>query len=495
MTHKVLAACIVVVVLLASRAAGAQTQTPGQPDSPQWLHDRKFSEGAGIRAGDLELHPGIAAEVGYDSNYLLRTDRTVCFQAGLGNIACANGPPSAPVISSLEFRITPSLTLSTLSGPRREGDTPDSLPAIAFRASLNATYRAFIGLDNNSTGANDISEENDPRNISAAADVRLDILQGRPVGGSLFASYGHVVQPSVTTIDPNLAFNRDDVGAGVDLALQPGSGTLDWHFGYQVQAALFEQSNALGFDNVTNELSTHGRWKFGPRTALLFDGTYRFLSYVNNSQAVTEGLDNSTPLRARIGLNGLVTDRFAVLALVGWGASFYDTSALPQQPQYDSVIGQAEVKWFLAASPGIGAALSTVSLTLSSIALGYNRDFQNSYLGNYYGSDRGYLRFSYLFAQRVLLSLEGGVGAVEYPTMYWLTPISLRHSAFTDVRADGALFGEYRFGASVGVNATLRYTANFSNTHDMPVQPNGAAGVFDMSWNRFEAFLGLRWFW
>jgi hypothetical protein len=498
MTHKVLAACTIVSALLASRAAGAQSQTPGQPDSPQWLKDRRYSEGIGIRAGDLELHPGIAGEVGYDSNFLLRTDRSVCNAPGGGTTPCANGPPGAPIISALEFRITPSLTLSTLTGARRGGDSADSLPSVAFRASINATYRAFVGLTNNSSGSNDISQENDPRNISGAADARLDILPGRPVGGSIFASYGHVIQPNVTTIDPNQAFNRDDLGAGVDLALQPGSGTLDWHFGYQVHAALFEDTNATGFDNLTNEISTRGRWKFRPRTALLYEATTRFITYTNEAKGALQGLDDSTPVRARIGLNGLVTDRFALLALVGWGASFYSTAVLPQQPQYDSVIGQAEVKWFLAASPGVASALSDVSLTLSSIALGYNRDFQNSYLGNFYGSDRGYLRFSYLFAGRVLATLEGGLGAIEYPNMYWLPPVpaalSPRHSAFTDLRADATAFGEYRVGESLGLNLTLRYTGNFSNTHDMPDQPPPAAGVFDMAWSRFEAFLGARWF-
>jgi hypothetical protein len=487
MTHKVLAACTLLVALLASSGASAQTQTPGQPDSPQWLKDRKFSEGAGVRAGEFEIHPGIAGEIGYDSNFLLRTDRTNC-----GGAQCANGPPVAPVVSALEFRVTPSITLSTLTGVRR-GNDGGAQPDVAFRGGINATWRGFVGLQNQGTGANDITQENDPKNISGAADARLDIMPGRPVTAGLFANYGHVVQPNVTTIDPNVAFNRDDFGVGLDLGLQPSSGTLDWHFGYQLQGVVFEQSNALGFDDLTSEVSTRGRWKFRPRTALVYDATLRFITYVNDQQAVLQGLSNSTPVRARIGLNGLITDRFAALALVGWGASFYDTSQLPQTPQYDSVIGQAELKWFIAASPGIANALSDVSLALSSIAIGYTRDFQNSLVGNYYGSDRGYLRFAYLFADRVLLSLEGGVGAVEYPTMYFLQPVSLRHAAFTDVRADATLFGEYRLGASFGLNATLRYTANFSQTHDMLAQPLSST-VFDMGWNRFEAFVGARFF-
>src|SRR5581483_984118 len=131
-----------------------------------------------------------------------------------------------------------------------------------------------------------------------------------------------------------------------------------------------------------------GRWRFRPRTALLYDATFRFINYTNSAAALQDGLVNSTPVRARLGINGLITDRFALLGMVGWGASFYDKT-LPSQPQYDSVIGQAELKWFLSASPGLQQS-SDVGLALSSIAVGYTRDFQNSYLGGYYGSDRGY---------------------------------------------------------------------------------------------------------
>jgi hypothetical protein len=495
MTHKVLATCTVLVALLASPVASAQTETPGQPDSPQWLKDRKFSEGIGLRSGDFEFHPAIAGEVGYDSNFLLRTDRTNC-----GGAPCANGPPGAPVVSALEFRITPSLTMSTLTGIRRVGDAGDLQPDIAFRASINATYRAFVGLENQGTGANDITQENDPQNISGAADARLDIMPGRPVNAGIFANYGHVVQPNVATIDPNLAFNRDDFGVGLDLGLQPSSGTLDWHFGYQLAGAIFEQSSALGFDDLTSEVSTRGRWKFRPRTALVYDATLRFITYINEAEAQLQSLQNSTPVRTRIGLNGLITDRFAALALVGWGASFYDTSLLPQTPQYDSVIAQAELKWFIAQSPGVAAALSDVSLAISSITIGYDRDFQNSFFGNYYGTDRGYVRFAYLFAERILLTLDGGVGAIEYPNMYWLPPVptsqALRHAAFTDIRADATLFGEYRLGSTFGLNATIRYTTNISQTHDVLAEPPGQPQqFFDMSWQRIEAFIGARLFW
>jgi hypothetical protein len=514
MTPKVFASCAVVLIVLATRAASAQPQYTGQSDSPQWLKDRKYNEGIGIRAGDLELHPGVAGEVGYDSNWFLRTDRAQC-SGGLTPF-CDNGPPKATIIPALEFRVTPSLYLSTLGPERREGDVGPSQRNIAFRAGAHLTYREFIGLKSDPN--TDISQQ---RNVSGAADARLDIQPEHPVGGALFASYARLIQPNSTTSDPNLSFNRDNVGLGGELALQPGSGTLDWRFGYQFSAVLFEENLGAGFNDVTHEAFTRGRWKFRPRTALLYDATLRFISYSNPDQAALQGLVGSTPVRARIGMNGLITDRFTALAMVGWGASFYDNTSPLQpnncrdapppgppaasfrcsQPQYDSVIGQAELKWFLAASPGI-ASLPEVGLSLSSIAIGYNRDFQNSFLGNFYGTDRGYLRFAYFFAGRALVSLEGGAGAVEYPDMYFLPTAGLanpvpRHKAFTDIRADATLFGEYRFTDTFGINATLRYTANFSSTHDLPDQPFapvGASGVFDMSWSKYEAFLGVRWF-
>ncbi len=269
--------------------------------------------------------------------------------------------------------------------------------------------------------------------------------------------------------------------------------------GYQVTDIVFEETGA--FNNLTQQVSTRGRWRFRPRTALVYDATLQFVSYENESQARQEGLVNSTPIRARLGLNGLITDRFAATVMAGLGASFYDTAVNP--PQYDSVIGQAELKWFLSASPGVAKA-TDLGLALSSIAIGYTRDFQNSYLGNFYGTDRGYLKFYYFFAGRALATLEGGLGAIEYPRVQnfdVLPADALRHSPFTDVRADATLFTEYRFTDSFGLNGTFRYTQNFSHTL-MPepgqstcsTTPGAGNPCFDMAWQRFEAYLGVRWF-
>jgi hypothetical protein len=498
MTKRRLASFAVLVALLHPRAAAAQEQYVAGSDSPQWLKDRRYNEGAGIRAGDLEIHPGIAAEFGYDSNWFVRSEReSVPAQCGPTlQSACNvdNGPPQTPPIPSLELRVTPSLYVSTLGPLRREGDLVAESPVVAFRAGINATYREFVGISSDpvaSQSQNDISRQ---RNIGGSANLRLDILPDRPVGFGIFATDGRIILPNYATADPNLSYTQDNISAGAELVLQPGGGTLDWRFGYQATGVLFESSAAVPFDTLTQQAYTRGRWRFRPRTALLYDGTLDFVSYSNSDQALQQGLVSSMPVRARIGMNGLVTERFATLLMVGWGASFEDTSLLTRQTQYDSVIGQAELKWFLTASPGIAAA-SQLTLALSTIALGYRRDFQNSYLGGYDGVDRGYLQFNYFFGGRALVTLEGGFGAIEYPLILWGDTAdrnTVRHEPFTDLRADASLFAEYRFVDSFGMNATLRYTQNISNNQILDA-PRGI-GVVDMSWNRFEAFLGLRWF-
>ena len=41
---------------------------PKQASAQAWLQDRRVLEGEGLRSGDFEFHPGIGAQLGYDSN-------------------------------------------------------------------------------------------------------------------------------------------------------------------------------------------------------------------------------------------------------------------------------------------------------------------------------------------------------------------------------------------------------------------------------------------
>jgi hypothetical protein len=81
---------------------------------------------------------------------------------------------------------------------------------------------------------------------------------------------------------------------------------------------------------------------------------------------------------------------------------------------------------------------------------------------------------------------------VAYPESFFFIPTRVRANGFTDVRADATLFAEYRFTDTFGVNSTLRYTQNFSNQRVLEAPTGGQ--LFGMAFQRFEAYLGVRWF-
>ncbi|MEO7328379.1 MAG: hypothetical protein ABI193_07365 [Minicystis sp.] len=448
-------AAIVSALTALPAVASAQTQT--------WLSDRKYTEGIGIRVGDFELHPGAAAEFGYDSNYYRRA-------------------PEENPIGALRFRLTPSFSISTLTKARRDSAPSTTQPDFEFRAAISATYNEFFPISGGRDETDRAQMSND-RNVSADLDLRLGIMPGRTWSGSIYAGVVRALTPSNNGLnaDPNGSnnsihevdgFRRILPRAGGEIAYTPGSGLLDWRLGYQFSGTFFESANFNQLSNIQNQIETRGRWRFLPRTALIYDARFGFITYPNPT-----GKTASHPMRAMLGVSGLVTNTFSVQAMIGWGASFYTPK--PQE-DFNSVIGRAEAKWFLAPGPSESASAS-----LSTISVGFSRDFFDSFIGTYLERDRGYIDFSYFFGGRFLLVFNGGAGPIVYPKID-----ALKLAAFADIRIDASLFGEYRFKDTFGVNANVRYNQNISGTS---ISINSGDPDY-FKWNEIEAYLGFRWF-
>lgn len=434
--------------LLTSTAALAQDQV--------WLRDRRYTEGMGYRVGDLELHPGIAGEFGYDSNYFLRSE-------------------SERPIQALRFRLTPSLSLSTLGPQRREAMGGGEPPKVDFRAGIAATYNELVATEPQYSEL--LSEQ---RNLAGIASAQLTILPERPWGGDLYGNFARLVQPSQ---NPDRNYDRVEARLGGGIKWQPGGGIFDWRIGYELGLTAFTQKTFEVYDNGQHQLNTRGRWRFLPRTALLYDASLGFIRY-RDSDSVQHSSD---PVRARLGINGLLSRSFALLAMAGWGASFYQGE---NAQQFDNVIGQAELKWFISPNPTSDPEAST--LALSTLALGYTRDFFNSYLGDYYARDRGYLSLTYFVGRRFLVVGEAGAAAIRYPMLFFPEG-GLRSAPFTDIRLDGTVFGEYRLSDSFGINTTVRYSSELSKKQ-LLVQPPPPVMTDDLSFRRIEAYVGARWF-
>jgi hypothetical protein len=426
-------------------AALATMLLPASAFAQAWVGSPDFSEGIGIRAGNLELHPSIGAEFGYDSNFTRAAE-------------------SEGEVDVLKLRITPSITLSTLGRERRNAAAP---PRFIFSGSASASYFELFPTDSEN------SEIRKRRNVALGADFKADFLPAGKFGVDLLGGYTRLIDAEGRSDDlAGEGFNRDAIRGGAGVNWRPGGGLFDWRLGYTATYRFFEADQYRLLDNLHHEVGTRGRWRFLPRSALLFDSTYTFVRYTHSASTQTNG----DAVRSRIGFHGLVTYHLALLAMVGWASSFYEGHGGSIAPrQFDSPIANAELRWFIQARPSLESASLTTGL--SSVAVGYMRTFSNSYLGSFYQRDRGYLQFSMFLLGAVAGGLDFGVSRVGYPET-GATP------SFSQLRLDARAFGEYRFTDTLALNATVQY-----DRVSGPVVANE-----DLDYKRWQAYLGVRWF-
>lgn len=463
---------------------GAIGQAPDAVNWQPWIADRALGEGVGIRTGDFELHPGVAAELGYDSNYFQRADSEIERQS------------IGPVIDAFRLRITPSLTLRTLD--RRAELAPGDRgmpPTVKFELAADAAYNEFFAIESR------FSEIlNRQRRLSGGLGADLVLLPERPWSVDAHGAYRRVVEPS------NFGaligdFDRHLINAGAGITWRPGGGLFEWRFvGYDLRATLFEDGAFDSFNNLDHRLETRGRWKFLPRSALVYEGVYQLIRYTGEAIGTVPSGPNARLtdqnggdiVRARAGYSGLVTNRFGVTALGGWAASFYE-DRVPPSPNFDNFIAHAELEWYLTAQQRLQPGYAPVGL--STIGVGYDRDFLNGYLGNFFQRDRGFARVSYFIGGRFLTTLTGGISHNNYPDFSLApTPGEARfvRPGFGENRVDATFFGEYRPASTIGINLTVRYDRSFSQVIPFSqVTPNFGD---DLSFQRWAIFLGGRWF-
>lgn len=419
---------------------------PAKASAQAWVSNPDFSEGVGVRAGNFELHPSVGAEFGYDSNFL--------------RASAAEG-----TVDALKLRITPSITLSTLGSARRNAGTP---PSVTFAGGAHASYFELFPLDS----AN--SELSSRRNVALGADAKVDVFPTGKFGFDLGASYLRRIQGEGSSDNlTSEGFNRDTLRGATGVTWRPGGGLFEWRLGYAATYHFFEAAAYETLANLHHELGTRGRWRFLPRSALLFDSTYTFVRYTNANAPQPDG----DAIRSRVGFHGLVTYHLALMGMIGWASSFYEARSAGTAPrQFDSPIANAEVRWFIQPRPDLEQA--TITSGISSVALGYARSFSNSYYGSFYQRDRGYLQFSTFLVGAIAGGLEFGVSRVAFPEASPTT------ESFEQLRLDGRVFGEYRFTDTLAANATVQY--------DQVNSPTVAQE--DLDYKRWQAYLGVRWF-
>ena len=102
-----------------------------------------------------------------------------------------------------------------------------------------------------------------------------------------------------------------------------------------------------------------------------------------------------------------------------------------------------------------------------------------------------YGNFSYFIGGRFLLSAVGGYSRVTHPNSYFGDG-SLRQATFSQNRVDATGFAEYRTSDTFGINTTLRYNANLTETRIRAIPTDPATD--NLAFARWEVYLGARFF-
>jgi hypothetical protein len=435
------------------------TLAAGEARAQYWLSDRVLAEGRGIRVGNFELHPGLGSEFGYDSN---------AFYAG----------GSTPVDPALRLRVTGNFAISTLGARRRQmpGEENPAAPPVQFRANVGVSYSHFFPVVPAT-----VRSVSDASNLGLNAGLAVTVASSRTWGFTFSNDFARAVQgTSELNFGQLFVFNRWQNIAQIGFTVTPGGGSFEFKGSYTNRLYIFFEPGFEGYSNMGNDINLAMRWRFLPKTAFAWLGTFSPTFYFNPSP-IGSGLFTGTPVTTRFGLTGLFTDRLSFQIFGGYGATYFDRG-----DNVETFIGNAEVRYLTGPS--------------MSVRGGFVRDFGGSFIGNYLIRNNLYLNVSHSFAGRFLLSAEAQAGLIQigYPTdrtgarSSFLTGTAIgADGRITGFRALAMVFGEYRFSEYFGLNGTLSYTGNFIDAQLLSMGMPGGS----LNWNKFEAFLGLRVNW
>src|SRR6185312_588220 len=157
-------------------------------------------------------------------------------------------------------------------------------------------------------------------------------------------------------------------------AHQPVAGRRTFLVGYVFGIDYWEPLQLQDYNLQYHRFDLRASWRFLPKTAVYIAAT----EFINQYPDPGAGMHpNSYPLHVDAGLQGLITTKLTLNAWIGYGNGFYVSGPSP-----NTAVGGLAASW----KPTI----------LSTGAIGYQHDFQNSVLGSYYDEDTAYLSWTQL---------------------------------------------------------------------------------------------------
>lgn len=362
MTFRYLALGVAAGLLLGARAGNAQQLmgpvTGGAITQPM----AGPAPGNGLQLSDSAvLHSGLTVEGGYDSNVYYTDTQTV----------------SSPIL-----RITPSVDVTNVA---RNGEVPAGL-YFDLRASL--MYREYL------------SDNADVRRLRAFTPTAALNLEHNSSGSlvlGLSDTYSRL-QDAPYTQKSTAIIIRDNNLAVAQLRWSPGGGRLQGLLRFTNMIDLFETEQLKAANSMTNEGMIDLSWRWLPKTALYLQVRQGYVSYLNNDPAsqlvAPEAPDarksSSFPLRAVVGVRGLITEKTSVALALGYQNAFYS---------YGLSTGG-----FLGSTTA-AAELVILPLFSTKITFGAHHDFQNSVIGNFFYDDGVYASLTHQAVSRLVAQL------------------------------------------------------------------------------------------
>jgi hypothetical protein len=355
-----------ICALLSARRAAAQEVSIGYQGLP---YKAPGESKTGVNLGEgLLLHVGLGAEAGWDSN-----------------VFYANADDPLGVKSSAILRLSSFAELTNAS----RSAAVASQPGLSYDVRAGLTYRRYTS--------------NDPA-IVPYRDAWMP-----NAGISLGTSSGHwgfqlsdafIRMEDAPYQAAGSPISRDDNVASAQAQWSPGGGRITGTLRYSNTIDVFEQGSGFSYANsLSHQLMLDVSWKWLPKTAVFFQATQGYITYLNSDNGGAKGKVASYPLHLIVGLRGLITPKTAVAVALGYANGFYSSGATT-----NGFLGSTYVDLQLTITPSM----------LNRVVMGFHQDFVNSVISSFYYETAFYASYVQQIAGRLAFDLSGRISHRTY---------------------------------------------------------------------------------
>jgi hypothetical protein len=336
----------------------------------------RAEDGVGIKVGQRStFHPGFALVTGVDTN--------VFYEAKV------EGPQAAAYVTPTGWLGIGNRQIRDgmlMSPPERSGRIMD------YNISTILGFRQYLARRDN------VRQQS---RLTGGVQLRLNFLPGRRVSVTLEEDFFRYAQPSNYDAGADFNFNRIDHRGALTFFVRPGGGRLSFGAGYRSHILRFQNTadDVAKGNRILNGMLGELKWRFLPKTALLFQYTFDHTFYTDCCTEIGTGR-NEDNFAHRIlgGVRGQVLKKVTLDVRAGWGLGFYSDD--PNGPNFSSFIGDLGVN---------------VYPTLrNSLHFSLYRSFQDSLLGNYFVDIGGRAGVRHQFRWNMIAGLGVGVVGRRY---------------------------------------------------------------------------------